>query len=507
MTSTFHGLETARRGMVTQQAALYVTGHNIANTNTPGYSRQRVNFETTIPFPGVGMNAPKIPGHLGTGVTAGSIQRIRDEFADRQYRDENNKFGYWNSRAESLARMEEIMHEPSTEGLTASLDEFWKKLQDLAGSPDNTGARDIVLMQGQAVADSFKYISDSLNTVRDNLKSEIDLTKSTINSIAAQINGLNRQIGEIEPNGYVPNDLYDERDRLVDQLSELVNVKITVNLSGGNRDEIAIGKYTIDILDNNGTPIANLVDGVNYTANEIDYTTNANGYVDGITFVNAPGTTHPIDSFSNGKLKGLIDSYGYVDNAGNEVGEYPNTLENLDKLALAFVNEFNAVHRNGSGLNGSTGLDFFTPIANQKGAAANIKVAITDKNDIAASDITKGPGDGSNAYKLSEVITKDFGSYISTPSAGLSGSVKDFYTGMIGTLGVAARETNLRLSQVNYTKESVEFRRQSVMAVSLDEEMTNIIKFQHAYNAAARNITIIDEMLDKIVNGLGTGGR
>src|SRR6478672_2643834 len=108
MVSTFHGLETARRGLNTQQSALYTTGHNISNANTPGYSRQRVNFETTTPFPGVGMNAPKIPGQMGTGVQAGSIQRIRDQFSDKQFRDENNKLGYWGARAGALERMEEI---------------------------------------------------------------------------------------------------------------------------------------------------------------------------------------------------------------------------------------------------------------------------------------------------------------------------------------------------------------------------------------------------------------
>ena len=121
MTSTFHGLETAKRAMFTQQQALYVTGHNIANVNTPGFSRQRVNFVQTEPYPAVAMNRPQIPGQMGTGVKAGSVERIRESFLDIQYRNESNKLGYWESRAESLSKMEDIMNEPTDNGLSAVL--------------------------------------------------------------------------------------------------------------------------------------------------------------------------------------------------------------------------------------------------------------------------------------------------------------------------------------------------------------------------------------------------
>src|SRR6185312_11149905 len=112
MRSTFMGLETAKRGMYAQQSAIYVTGHNIANKNTPGYTRQRVNFVPTEPFPTASMNRPQIPGQLGTGVKDGTIQRIRESFVDEQYRGENNKFGYYQTLADSISKMEDIMNEP-----------------------------------------------------------------------------------------------------------------------------------------------------------------------------------------------------------------------------------------------------------------------------------------------------------------------------------------------------------------------------------------------------------
>ena len=134
MASTFYGLETARRALNTQQAALLTTGHNIANANTPGYTRQRVNMTTTQAFPSVGINRPQIAGQMGTGVQIGDVQRIRDSFIDTQYHTETSKLGYWQAKAEQLSQMEDIMNEPSETGLANTLDEFWSSLQDLASN-------------------------------------------------------------------------------------------------------------------------------------------------------------------------------------------------------------------------------------------------------------------------------------------------------------------------------------------------------------------------------------
>jgi flagellar hook-associated protein 1 FlgK len=120
MRSTFMGLETARRGMFTQQSALYTTGHNISNANTPGYSRQRINFTQTTPYPSVGMNRPQLPGQMGTGVEAGSVQRIRESFLDVQFRTENTKMGYYGAMSESLTKMEEIMNHPKADCIARS---------------------------------------------------------------------------------------------------------------------------------------------------------------------------------------------------------------------------------------------------------------------------------------------------------------------------------------------------------------------------------------------------
>ncbi len=669
MVSTFHGLETARRGMMTQQAALYVTGHNIANANTPGYTRQRVNFESTEPYPPASRNRPQIPGQMGTGVRAGDIQRIRDSFVDTQFRGENSKLGFWQAKAEMLTQMEDIMNEPSDTGLAKSMDEFWNSLQDLAVQPQNSGARRVVRQRGIALANTFNYMYNSLKAVQKDYRNEIDISETQINSLLRQINQLNKQIGSIEPHGYLPNDLYDERDRLVDELSSLVNIKVEVKPSGGLASENAEGLYDIylatpqgDILtDNSATPqpikLVDSSDGKAYGIH-IQYEDRTvldspvskikffelkeseEGFVGPTDDIEADGSTFPPDytlnQFSdfktNGRLKGFIEGYGYKEGTVTK-GIYNDMLSDLDEMAFTFAEHFNLVHQSGWSLNEirngvENNYDFFDlgglTADNPAGAASIIKVAqaiMDDVDNIAAAaegnviagsmertssvdnatvgnpsikgvyDRTKntpnlsvdakkiqidlsfdettnawsynltsydaagtalytsGPvsasgkislygididatlvklndnnsgiqtwsytfsaegvkpsdeafiGNGSNALELSKVkdALLSFGGNLT--------NVHTFYQGMIGSLGDQASEASRMLNTSATLTDSVEQRRMSISNVSLDEEMTNMIKFQHAYNAAARQITLIDEMLDKIINGMGLVGR
>ncbi|MFH5778016.1 flagellar hook-associated protein FlgK [Heyndrickxia oleronia] len=485
MFSTFHGLETAKRGMNTQQSALYVTGQNISNANTLGYTRQRVNFEATPAYPAASMNRPQIPGQMGTGVQAGSIQRIRDSFLDLQFRGENNKLGYWNTKAESLSKLEDIMNEPSDSGLAATLGQFWQSLQDLSVNPENDGARSVVLQRGQAVAETFRYLSDSIKGVQKDLGNEVNVSIRNINSILKQIGEVNKQISEVEPHGYVPNDLYDERDRLVDELSGYVNIKVEVKKSGGNPSDIAEGIYNIKILNDDGTTGVSLIEGSKYgEINEIDET----NPVDTLTFTGADGSSNGLsfDKLPTGKIRGLIESFGYTD-GGNIKGIYPEMLAQLNDLASTFITKFNEQHKKGFTLDGTGGEDFFSGTS-----AEDIKVIITSNKDIAAS-ANGDKGDGQNAIDLSKVQS--------------TADITSKYQSIIGKLGVDAQQANRLTSNTANLLQSADERRQSVSAVSIDEEFINMIKYQQAYNASARNITIVDEMLDKIINGMGLGGR
>ncbi|SDK03877.1 flagellar hook-associated protein FlgK [Sediminibacillus albus] len=510
MSSTFSGLEVARRALTTQQSALYTTSHNIANANTDGYTRQRVNFEQTSPYPPASRNRPEIPGQVGSGVQAGSIERIRDSFLDKQFRGENAKLGYYESKAAAMQQMESIMNEPSEQGLAKTMDRFWQSLQDLATNPDE-GARSVVAQRGLAVAETFNYVSDSLNAVRSNLQEEMNVTEKEINSLVRQINNVNKQIGEIEPHGYVPNDLYDERDRYIDKLSGLVDINVSYESSGGKPSALAMGKAKIELADAQGKSTGTtLVEPTGeYKQLSIAYDDNENVSSFEFTNVDRDGneTAAPAiaaaDFSSQGKLKALMESNGYVDGNGEISGEYTDMLKDIDTLAESFVAEFNKVHTQGTDMEGQQGQDFFT-IDDTENAAATMGVsqAIQENSNLIAASANGDSGNGENALSLAETMRKK-----GIDGLGDNASVQTYYEGMIGEMAVISQEAARMQTNATTLRDQVDENRQSVSAVSLDEEMTNMIKFQHAYNAAARNMTTVDEMLDRIINNMGLVGR
>ncbi|MFC7062468.1 flagellar hook-associated protein FlgK [Halobacillus seohaensis] len=506
MVSTFSGLEVAKRGLFAQQSALHTTGHNISNANTEGYTRQRVNFEQTSPFPPASRNRPEIAGQIGSGVQSGAIERIRDGYLDDQYRGENNKTGYYEARADSYGRLEEVMNEPSEDGLSKTMDRFWNSLQDLSVNPEDSGARSVVRQRGQAVAENYNYLSNTISDMQKDVAAEVDVTTKDINSMATQINDLNEQIAEVEPHGMVPNDLYDKRDLLVDKLSEQVNVEVSYEDTPSSADAMAMGKANITLLDENGDAMEpNLVNGADNTANALNVNYNDESLA---TSVELGNKEIDVENFtSSGKLKALMDSGGYLKADGEAEGTYQNVIADLDKMATGFAETFNKVHQEGESLNSISDDDNAPNFFEVNGAindddvieglAGSLDITNEIKNDtdhIAAANEALA-GDGGNASDLAKVQnTEIFGSET---------SVVSYYESMIGSMAVEAQEAQRMKSNAGTLTDSVQQQRQSVSSVSLDEEMTNMIKFQHAYNASARNITVVDEMLDRIINQMG----
>ncbi|MBA2175561.1 flagellar hook-associated protein FlgK [Halobacillus locisalis] len=651
MVSTFNGLEVAKRGLFTQQSALYTTGHNISNANTDGYTRQRVNFEQTSPFPPGSRNRPEIPGQMGSGVQAGSIERVRDQFLDIQYRNETKNVGYYDAQRSALYKMEEIMNEPTDQGLAKTMDRFWQSLQDMSVNPEDEGARSVVRQRGLAVAETFNYLSNSLQTVQKDLKNQVNVASRQFNSTLNQINSLNQQISEVEPHGYLPNDLYDERDRLIDDLSEMASIDVSYSPSGDSSEDIALGVATIRLADEIGQPVnppMTLVDGATDTVNEISvsYADTANQTV--VKDVTIGEQTMTVDQFSSvGKLKGLMEVGGYMNSTPsepayvvgqgfkededgnaflpssmtgqtisvtgsteeegefttgetvdveitdgmtlqdlatqlnnpdegieatiqnqdgvqrlvvkstaqgsgatmkvegsaaqslqldgeftgmNEVsGNFSDMLGDLDVMASAFAMQFNEVHSSGGNLtsDATDSPHFFsygqslesthaegegTGHPYYKGIASNLGItdAVESNLDhIAASNISTDAagndavfaGNGGNAEDLANIQEQPY------DLLGNETNINSFYEGMIGGMAVDAQENRRMVDNSATLQASVQNQRDSVSAVSLDEEMTNMVKFQHAYNAAARNITVVDEMIDRIINQMGRVGR
>lgn len=517
--STFHGLEVSKKALFAQQRGLYTTGHNISNVNTDGYSRQRVNFEASSPYPPRTFFKPKIPGQIGTGVEVGTIQRVRDDFLDFQYRSGNSSASYWNKRSESLSRMEELLNEPTKNGLSTTIDRFWQSLHDLVDDVENSGARSVVAQRALALTETYNHLSRNLQSIQMDLKDQIDVSVDNVNSLVRQINSINEQIKKIEPHGMLPNDLYDERDRLIDELSQFVNIKVHYSKSSDGSLDIADGLASIEMLDDQGHSFGDGVylidieasDSLDEAINELSIETDSDN--DLISGINIAGYDS-LDSLellkSNGSMSALIEAYGYMED-GEAKGEYPEMLANLDLMASTLAEAFNEQHAKGLDVNGESGIPFF--IASDDSeiiTAGNITInekILKDPGLIAANAEESGSQNAQNALRLAELFDNK-NIFEGSESEGLENtSLRSFFTGLIGELGVRGQEANRMVENTEILRAQVNGQRQSVTAVSLDEEMTNLIKFQHAYNAAARNMTAVDEMLDRIINNMGLVGR
>lgn len=500
------GLETARRSLTTHQWALQATGNNVANASNPGYSRQRLTLGMTEQL-SVNFGGTKA-GQFGTGVRGETLARIRDLMIDQQYRDESVKNAFYATKEAAFGRMEDIINEPSENGLAKSLDLFWASLQDLSVNPDDTGARSVVRQRAMTLAETFNYMSSSLTKVQDDLKAEAGVVSKKINDLLTKINNVNRQIGDAEPLGVLPNELYDERDRYMDELSQYIEFeRVPVDyLNGetrGNSQRVAEGRIDIHItMPGNPNPIK-LVDGISGGVGEM--TESAYRAADAGT-----SETMTLQDMPNGKLRALVEMYGSQSGPEAADGAYTKMLKDLDEMASVFATAFNNAHMTNKDASGTDGRnDFFVNAGTNTNTdikASNIEVNETFMSnlDLIAASKDGNIGDGSGALELARLKEKALSFAGSTTT---TTSIGKYYQNVIGNMAVEASQ-NANLAKSTFALlSSSDQRRQSVSAVSLDEEMTMMIQYQHAYNAAARNITAVDEMLDKIINGMGVVGR
>ncbi|MED4754659.1 flagellar hook-associated protein FlgK [Brevibacillus choshinensis] len=486
MRSTFHGLEVAKRGIFAQQTALNTTGHNISNANTEGYTRQRANMEATTGIPYPGMFASKEPGILGTGVQVTDLQRLREDFLDLQYRNENKTLGYWEQRVDAVNKIEQIMQEPSDTGLQKVMDQMWQAWQDLSKDPTSSSARAVVRERSTALAETFSGIYTHLQTIQNDFDNVVGVKAAEINSLGQQIAHVNKMINDVVPHGYTPNDLYDQRDVLIDKLSKLTDIKVVqadngmVNVTMEGRDFVT--GYA-------STPVAAVRNG-------------ATGFYDitlgGATLVPTQGT-----------MAGLVEARDKL---------LPETLKRLDDLAINLTKEINEIHKTGYSLTdiqngtGPSNLPFFvdaTIVGSANPTGANkIKVnpAILASLDAIAVGKQSSVGNNENALAIASIKFK-----IIPPGTGPNDfkeatTMDDFYRNMVGQIGIYGQEAARNEKNSETIVGMVENQRQSVSGVSIDEEMSNLVKYQHAYNAAARAITSTDEILDKVINGMGRVG-
>jgi len=447
-------LSIARSALTVSQRAMEVTGQNIANANTPGYSRQILEITAATPL--------QMPTYsLGRGVEADQITRARSSFYDATYREDNGLLGNSNTLNSYLGQVEGAMNEPSTTGISAALDNLFGSLSDLAGDPSNPTNRQQVVATGTRLVNQLHSLNTQLGTIRQDAVSDMTAQVSEVNSLAGQIAQLNNQVVASGGLNGSP-DLMDARDNLVDQLSQYVDVTVTQRPDGS---------YAVAAGD------TMLVDGANATQLAV-------GTVGAGWGVVPAGGGAPI-TVGSGSLQALADL---------TQTKLPGVQTQLDQFSQALVTQFNQIHEQGTTLNGATGVDFFDPAGTTAGSIQLSAAVLASPDNIAAS-ATGAQGNGDIATQLANLAT--------TGVAALGGStLRDFYTGIASGVGTDVSNAQQDVDAQQTLVDNADAQRQSVSGVSTDEEMVALIGEQQAYQAAAHLVTVANTMMDDLMTAM-----
>ncbi len=463
MSGIYGILGMGSRALLINQKAMDITGHNIANVNTPGFSRQRVNLSTNDPV------SFFQPGQMGTGVKALEIQRIYDRFLGAQINNENQSLGRWDAQKSTFEKVEMIIDETSGYGLSQAMNEFWNAWQDLVDNPSGQAERVSLLNKSENMADRFQKFYGDIQQVREDINNSISGTTEEINLIAGQIADLNQQVSVIEAGGQNANDYRDQRDLLLKELSSKIDINsfegddgmVTVIVGGGNPLVQDSSSWSLSVAPDTGPDNQDMVVWEDGYGNVTDITANISG----------------------GKLKGWIQARDV---------EIPDYLDRLDTLAQGIMEQVNVIHRAGFDLNGGTNRDFFTG-----GSAFDMAVnsdIVDNVNLIAAAGNPGGlPGDNENAIAIAGL------QYGLLMSGGMV-TFDDYYNSLVSDVGSDVQKASINFEHQTSMTTHIENYRESISGVSIDEEMVNLIKFQHAYDAAAKLISTADEMLSTLIN-------
>ena len=468
MSNILYGLNIALKAMLSQQIAIQVTEHNVANATTPGYRRQEAMLSADLPhiFPSLRGNV--VPGQLGMGVVVNRIRQYNLEFFDDRYRRALSDSKGWQMQAEVLKQVEATLAETSEDGLVAKLDAFWTGWQALSNDPTNLAVRADLLERGAALAKSINWRAQSLIRIQQDQNSLILQRVNEINTLASKIAALNVEIVAVKSAGSAPNDLMDQRDQLITRLAELSGATAAIQENG--EALVSIGGHALVI---GATTFKLATTGGNLAT--------IYWKADSVAF-------NP----SRGELAGLLQARDVI---------IPRILTSLDSLAQNLVNQVNALHSSGYALDGSTtGLNFFDPTGT---TALSIRLSSSvagQPQRIAAAQQSNAPADGNNAVALASLRE-------SLVMSGATETFNQYYTRQITEMGIDIQRAEAFARDRLDVAKSLDALKEAVVGVNLDEEAANLIKYQRAFQAATRLVTVMDEMLDKIINGMGVVGR
>jgi flagellar hook-associated protein 1 len=446
---TYTGLDTALRGLQAAQAAIDTTGNNIANANNPGYSREVANLVESVPLVLPAFSNVTGEGvQLGTGVDVETINRVRNQFLDIQYRSQNSATSGLSTTSGLLQQVQTALAEPSTDGVSSQLTAFWTAWSNLAQNPSGASsgpAKQGVIDAANTLADTFNGIESQLQTIQSQASQQYaTLTSPTgaVQTDANEIAALNKQISQAQAAGQSPNALLDQRDSALDDLSQYGTVSVT---DPGN------GLLVVNFGGDTTTPLVN------------------------------GATANSVSSLTLGPSSG--GTLGALATLTSPTGQVSGYLSTLNQFATNLANTVNAIH---------TSTPFFSVTTTTTSLGAT---ATTLSVPVTASQVQTTTTSNAGANDVALAI------------AGLAnGPIDQSYSSFVSQVGSDVQSTQSALTTAQTLLSGVNNQRQSVSGVSLDEEMTNLITYQRAYQASARMMTTIDQTLNTLINSTGSVG-
>ena len=517
MLSTFHGLNTMVSGIQNNRVGLNTVGHNISNSSTEGYSRQQVNSVATRSQT---VWSYSRANQIGSGVGVYGIARARDIYADRQYWKENTNDGYYNAKAKNYSKLETIFNDSDDNALQESMEKFYQAWVDCSTTASTASSRQNVINAGYNFAETLNATAVQVQSQIESVYGEIILSVDNVNSMLDQVTVLNGQIMEQEADGSMANDLRDQRDLLVDNLSRIMHISV---------NETPNGMYTLVC---NGTTLVNGTSKVTIAVSE-PLNNKVYGVSDYTLLIKESDVQfNPGNGELYGQIQSIYEDKEYIDRLANMAAFLLTTLNDQHKAGYTLETD---TGEKGDNFYGTAGAQYVWDTTDphdihmtKDGDAIRginvIKELVINQDLTAAGGHKKlatrsmgedgkvnGVADGSNAVWISTLfncVKKNTSPDVNTKDRAIGDeSFYSYYNTSMTTLGGATENMNNKVEFQKDLMTQIENLRESTSGVNWDEELTNMITYQQGYAACSRCLTTMDEMLDKLINGTGVVGR
>jgi flagellar hook-associated protein 1 FlgK len=468
--STFGALNTAYRGLSAAQQALNLAGHNVANVGTDGYTRQRIEQSSISPPARAGLASTGV--QVGQGVSVDRIARLGNALLDASVRAAASSAAYTTQRAAAYDRIEATLREPGSDGLSARLQSFWAAWQDVANWPGEPGPANALLHEAQQLVSTLSSGRTALEEQWNDTQAGAQRMTDSLNDAAAQVAALNKSIRSALNTGSPANELIDARARLTETIA---------TLAGGTAREEADGTVTVYVGGNalvrGDTPRAVVLTGGATM-----------GTAPTLEWADQPGQAVGLDS---GSIAGALSVLAPT-NAGGTGGPIAEAAAGYDAMALSLARAVNEVHEAGRTAAGDTGLEFFR-FDPSLPPARGLSVVPVDVTQIASGGAGKGALDGSNADAIAQLAKGP-------------GSPDAQWASFVTMIGSASRAAGGQAQLAEGAAMNTKHAQTANASVSLDEETVSLVAAQHAYQAAARVLTALDQALDTLINRTGMVG-